>query len=561
MNNATKYFVSRCNELLNQKTFDSYRVSLHNPVSIFRELENTIKKFHNKQVKKYNPTITAIVGEAIQIAENECIGGVLELSNYKKHQVISILSASAKDEKRIKSLSLLSRSLIRANNDFKFNLFREIESLLIANESVDIKKINCLSSWLMSELIYTGYSRSFIKSRISKFSDSLNSGNALQPAFVKFRCTLNHGPETYRVIFKIKLSQKDAFRVNSGSLSVLDEFPGQFRENDRIKKSFRSLKADELYISISIDAFDFKEAVKDSYQRISEIIDINILHQSVNTIVFEKQAFAYHLSSRRFRMEPLEELLDGFYTYQEQEFERFAQNYTTVTEGTSSREKLRSAIRFYKLGNESAELEHKILNYWIGFEQLYSSEYTDEDSINRIKNFFIALNSSFYIQRRANYLIDTLNRFAITLEGKSIEKSHLFSHATMEVIKSASVDDPLAFHRLEKYIELFYGKKTIQKSLERHSTRLEQHLTRIYRIRNEVVHEGRASANLELVAGHLRHYLLFSIEQITHALAENPVLENLDDVFVCFENLFEQVKTAENIQQVFNICDYKGYME
>ncbi|MGD9930914.1 MAG: hypothetical protein AB7U05_12910 [Mangrovibacterium sp.] len=561
MNNATKYFVSRCNELLNQKTFDSYRVSLHTPLSIFKELDQCIVKYNNKQIKRYDPTISVVIEEAISLLENENIADVFEFGKYLKDQVFVILKNSLKSDQKIRSLSLLSRSLISVNSGFRNNLFSQIKTILVADDRTQIKKLNCLASWLMSELMYAGYSRSFIKSRIRKFSDLVIDVEDLTQSIEKLCDTFNHDPESYRVIFKIKLTDKDAFRVNSLSLDTLSELPFRFQNNPSINNAFKSLKNDELFIATGMNGYDFKEVIKKSYPRISEVIDVNILHQSDNSIILDKQVFCYHLGSHRFRMEPLADILDGYYAYQEQEFDRFSRNYDSIAEGTTAREKLRSAIRFYKLGNESADLEHKILNYWIGFEQLYSSEFTEEDSIKRIKVFFTALNSSFYLQRRANYLIDTLNRFSIQHDGQPINRTHLFSEATLKAIQQLCIDDALAYHRLTKYIGLFYAKKEIKTSLEKHLKRLDQHLTRIYRIRNEVVHEGRASANLELVAGHLRHYLLFSIEQITNTLAENPVLENLDDVFVHFENLFEQVKTAADIQEVFSICDYKGYME
>jgi hypothetical protein len=76
-----------------------------------------------------------------------------------------------------------------------------------------------------------------------------------------------------------------------------------------------------------------------------------------------------------------------------------------------------------------------------------------------------------------------------------------------------------------------------------------------------LVHEGRTSVDLFLIAGHLRHYLLFSIEQITNELIENPTLECLDDVFVYFENILERIKDANNIDEIFEIKRYTGYME
>lgn len=97
--------------------------------------------------------------------------------------------------------------------------------------------------------------------------------------------------------------------------------------------------------------------------------------------------------------------------------------------------------------------------------------------------------------------------------------------------------------------------------LESHEKKLNQHLTRIYRVRNELVHEGRTTIDLFLIAGHLRHYLIFSIEQITNELVENPTLEHLDDVFTYFENKLDSIKNASSIHEIYALKDYSGYME
>ena len=97
--------------------------------------------------------------------------------------------------------------------------------------------------------------------------------------------------------------------------------------------------------------------------------------------------------------------------------------------------------------------------------------------------------------------------------------------------------------------------------IDQHEKRLVQHLTRLYRIRNEIVHEGASSLELELVCGHLRHYLLFSIEQITSAIANNDIIKNLDDAFVYYENIYKRIKKANSIKEIFDIHNYVGYME
>ena len=306
-------------------------------------------------------------------------------------------------------------------------------------------------------------------------------------------------------------------------------------------------------MSVSISALDFQSALFDAYKIVSETIDINILHDIDNSVVVEKHALVIHSESRMYRFWPIEQSIDGFYQYNEDEFSRFTSNLRSLDENSVAREKIKSAIRFYKLGNDSIEVEHKILNYWIGFEQLYSSVDSDEDSISRIKSYFISINCVFYLQRKTKYLINNWGRSGLTISIPEINSNIL------TMINNTS--EPLVKYRFKSFIDLLTTQKNISKDLNNHRSRMEQHITRIYRVRNEIVHEGRSSVDLFLLAGHLRHYLLFSIEKITNELIENPALTQLDDVFTYFESLLEQIMKAANIQEIFHIKQYDGYME
>ena len=174
-----------------------------------------------------------------------------------------------------------------------------------------------------------------------------------------------------------------------------------------------------------------------------------------------------------------------------------------------------------------------------------------------MKSFYTSLNMAFYFQRRANYLINSLERSHIKYKSRKITTS-IFSE-TFDRSKLTGTN-PLFLERLELFFELNDNRK-IRKHIELHAKRLNQHLTRIYRVRNELVHEGKTAMNVKLMAGHLRHYLLFTIEQVTNEMAENPTVDKLDDVFVYFENIKERIKSCNSINEIVKLKAYRGYME
>jgi hypothetical protein len=560
MNDLTKYFFNRCFELLHKKAFDTYRVSLHNPYTIFKELDKSIDSFNKKRIKHYDPTITSIGEEAKFLIDINFIEEIFLFKTFTKKQIEEILS-----EKCIKgkiefnrTISLMCKSILTENYGFTKKLFERISELLIENNLDNSFKVDKFASWLVTQLLYRGYSRKFVNNRFRKAHELIAKGEDIHKIIDRLSNDYSRESVTYKTIFKLKSDSITNLKLASQFITKIDLLPHVFLGSKYINSKFKELEENEIYVEIEINSLDFWAALKSSHQIISETVEINILHQTENKIVIENQALVYDDASKAFRMEPIEVSLDGYYDYNEHEFNRFIENYKHI-KSTVAKEKLRSAIRFYKLGNDSLEIEHKILNYWIGFEQLFSSVDSNEDSIKRIKIFYVALSCCYYLQRRANYLLFLTESKKYTNAGNKIELNDLKKGLTDNL--TFENQDPLLEKRLKKYINDFNSNHTIFEYLKLHKLRLGLHLTRIYKIRNELVHEGKTSVDLNLVASHLRHYLLFSIEQITNEINENPLLEHLDDVFIYYENLYNRIIKANNVEEIFEIKEFTGYME
>lgn len=56
--------------------------------------------------------------------------------------------------------------------------------------------------------------------------------------------------------------------------------------------------------------------------------------------------------------------------------------------------------------------------------------------------------------------------------------------------------------------------ESIKKYLAQHRKNLEQHITRIYRLRNELIHEAAIKQDIANVTSNLRSYLVFVLNQL-----------------------------------------------
>lgn len=560
MNRSSQYFFNRAFELLHRKSFDSYRLSLNNPRTVFAELDSVIEKYTKKKIKHFDPTISEVGSEALDFLQNPYLSDLLRVDPFTKNQVIHLLNETcvkSKSDKKTRSLKLLSKTILTNNPDFKLGLFNRVVALVNTDDPQRHPELDTLTGWLLSELIDMGFSRAFIVDRFRKCRDNIfNGGTDFQIAVGKLNTIFDTPSQDYRVVFKVKKQTTQTLRFTTPNIKAIPKLLKAIEDSTLLSQKFKDRAADEVFIQVVVKVHDFWSALTLGYQQLSGELEINALHNSDNRIIVENQAIVIHKASKLFRVDTIEQQVDGFYYHNEVEFTRFTNNLKNI-ESNTAREKISSAIRFYKLGNESVEMEHKILNYWIGFEQLFSAVDSNEDAINRMKSFYTSINIAYYFQRRVNYLLSSLDRNTIRYDGNKIDAS--IFESTLDTTKLSGTN-PLYLSRLESYFKL-NNNKELKKYIELHSKRLNQHLTRIYRVRNELVHEGRTRTNTKLLAGHLRHYLLFTIEQVTNEISENPTLDKMDDVFVYFENLKERMKSCENLNQIIALKNYNGYME
>lgn len=72
--------------------------------------------------------------------------------------------------------------------------------------------------------------------------------------------------------------------------------------------------------------------------------------------------------------------------------------------------------------------------------------------------------------------------------------------------------------------------------IKRHRENLEIHFTRIYRLRNEIIHDAATNTNSELIASNLRYYLTFILNELIDFLSKNHAKEtSIEDYFILNE--------------------------
>jgi hypothetical protein len=109
-----------------------------------------------------------------------------------------------------------------------------------------------------------------------------------------------------------------------------------------------------------------------------------------------------------------------------------------------------------------------------------------------------------------------------------------------EISQHLSNEFPLLGYRGMKLKQWFFKPNKIANAtdyLKTHRTNLEIHFTRIYRLRNEIIHDAATNTNNEQIASNLRYYLTFMLNELIDFLSKTNNKEvSIEDYFILNEN-------------------------
>lgn len=562
---SQRLFIEKCLELLYIGSIDSYRVKLNNPKIIFEELKYCLKEFQIGRIKHFQ-TIKSKEKNAII---NEALTLINTSPNYLKfysisYEYITLLLKNV-DEHNYKKLISAIEVLNYENSDYLSEVLDGIEKLIRANKSglEDLENIDTTLNILFSELINRGYSKGFLYKLIyGIFVNSMLPGEDFYIHFNNFRTRILMPHSPYEVIFRIDTSQKvyDAIStISNPALILSDEINSIIFHGYSAKElsNFNVTSNARKFISCKIDATDYLSALKKARSILSEYLDVINLGLADESILLHNRAIVIDLRSpENGKFQNNINILDGKYRVEKDHYLEFTKKLPNILNNSNiqvdTKEKIKSAIRYLRLGNQSTEVEHKFINYWIGLEYLFSN-YESQNTINRIKEHFINAHSLAYVKRN-------LYSFKKDFDQTSVDYKKLIDSYTdidYSCLKSEIFYKDVGSNLLDKHSLLAYralklhkwfflkGKPNASDYLKRHKVNLEIHFTRIYRLRNEIIHDAATNTNNDHIASNLRYYLTFILNETIDFFSKNadkPI--SIEDYFTLNEIKLGNIEQA-----------------
>ena len=323
-----------------------------------------------------------------------------------------------------------------------------------------------------------------------------------------------------------------------------------------------------------VEALDYYSAAKLVKDKLFPELDILHLGQSsLRNYAFPSWLVMGATSPEKAKPQKFEYQIDGYYESSLKAYETISEKIKKIHEKDiheNARNKITAGLRYFRLGSESTELQTKLLEYWIGMEYIFSAYESDEGTLQRLKRFYKKMHALLLFKRRVYDF-----HLSIKHLGQS-ENVPTFQLGDIEYLMNRSVyidciaqinTHPLFAFRAKELQTLFDDPKKLRLMIDRSMDGLEWHLTRLYRLRNEIVHNAAIKSDIEGLVSHLKFYLLFTLCSLIDFFAEKAEDYNydgkvtLDDYFEIREMRFDNLLNDKDKVDVAKLKKFMNPLE
>jgi hypothetical protein len=528
INNADfqNYFVLRMTEMMHKDTLDSYRVRTNNALSIIIELRNVLRGWLSGNVKHFS-TVDYCIQECISLIKND---DCLFFSNYNKDLFLNDIkdyttkSKSGKDlplSHETNSIIYTVEDLIQANEALYFEkLVNKIKSYVFTKVeykndqfSVILRPFDDILAAFGGELLRKGYSKKYLFSFFTAMKENPQHKD-FKEAFNEMVADLTvQAVRQFFVVIKLSFDNNyNADLAEQKINNIYKSVPQNIQEQIVVQNSYKRTNSQTRYFVIDAKAHDSASAARIGYEELSEMLDYN--QDVVKSVKIPSRALVIAQDPNIERKESTENfcILDAGGKYTDEPDESLQstlkeiQDFRLVQEDV--RDRIQSALRHLRIGDSQIEIEQQFINYWIALEFIFSSSDRNFSTFERIKTYLVQILSVCYIKRNTEYL---KNWFV---------KTHYMNQK--DNIYEALNDDE-AVNGMHNILERFRAKNmkshlhsrdNIKNYIKAHKDHLLQHIVRIYRLRNELVHEAAIKQDIMNVTSNLRFYLTFVLNQL-----------------------------------------------
>lgn len=548
-----EFFKERIREVFHKDTIDSHRVRFHNTNSLLKELRSLIIDWRKNKIKQFD-TVSLCATELIDSLKAD---EYISMERFNKELFIDDLTKLAKSEGKNSNggheLFILDK-LIKGNRiEYLSVLFINLEEYLNTEEDYTeekfvpkIKQVDNLISKLGTELINRGFSKRYIYTCVNQMINKSDFERQFHIFKSKF---LTEDVPEFIVIYKIWTPSTQL--LNYGIPDIYEDVPEEYL-SEKVKIKYPKLVQKEegsCFFIFNSQSKDYHNAIKSSKAKLAFLLDqVHLGITNVNISIPDTALVINLANIDKGASQLTNYMMDGVFGNDISLFLRFYPLIGAVEENDNIeqdvKDRLNSALRYLRMGNTTVEMEQRFINYWIALEFLFSSPETNENTFTRLKTHLINILYCSYPRRNVLFLNEEL------VKKGCIESGTCFSIENIDDLISRITSPLLKYRMHDIKSKLFNHTKNRKDYLSNHETNLTRHLVRIYRLRNELIHEAAINQDIENITSNLRYYLVFLLNQAIVYFSNVPESGNdcyrkvsMNDFFseyIIFKKLIQQ---------------------
>ena len=408
-------------------------------------------------------------------------------------------------------------------------------------------------SALATHWVFLGFSKNYIFSCVNKFN--LSTFDQDYALFKESIC--NKKSKHWNVIFKLKINKKTDSITKK--MNLYDSVPNSIADS-KIKQKFKDYFKDTEYtkyfiydIESSNDHFSVANQVREIIAQRLDILHVNnnlirikIPNKAFVTYTKEDMSLAYYY--------PREFNIEGIYNSTPVFTDALMNMMNRNDVDESVKQRLKSALRHLRIGNEQSDVEQQFINYWIALEFIFASPEASASTFTRLKSNIENILASCYIKRNIVVLEKLLRKAKILQNEETVLDITARSNAEKELSQANNI---LILYRFKLIKPLLDGHCDKRKNyLDRHINNLGQHISRMYRLRNKLIHEAAIKQDIDNITSHLRYYLVFVLSQMVdffNSQRREGARLTMDDMFYEYDMWVKRIKESYDLNIINSV--------
>jgi hypothetical protein len=545
-----KFFTYLWTELFDDFTIDIYRVRSMNSKTILEELLEVTCRVEEGTWDINNVKLVSC--EAIKLIEND---RVLKNTNFYSSlvHIIGALATNNLPEAEFTKIKILLESIINKLRNTYYD--KLVQGLTEEINQGNYDGIEWYTNAVATEVIQRGYSTSYI----NKISKKLYGTKSFMTCLNSIIKSLGGDLEEYIVYFSITSNIHEHIPNKVLDVSFLDKIDVETSEK---ASGFTVEQANKKFGKVSINCVDSDAAAMIARAKLSTSLDLISFGLSKNTNFINVGNKCLVIGRSEFQdMCNSEIMLTGYSKNDDSKLDNVDKMLSKIIVSASvtenSKNKIKSAFRYFRLSKEANNIEHKFLNLWIALEQLVKASGSHASLIGPVVDYIPKCMAIGYVSWVIRDVLENIARCRVNVSDTLTEyldksnKERFIELMRNEELYSKLIDEvkvvsPLLEYRIIKLKDELSKSSGIQKFIEKFHTEIDYQLVRMYRTRNRIVH----GAAFDLTISGLTSSLLLIVNNIINIiLFEMDHYSELDEILkVLLKYKFTYVQHIANLK-------------